>query len=271
MEIARKVSPRRGFTLLELLVVIAVIGLLFSMLLPAIQRVREQARMVQCKNHLHQISLAAANYESQFGVFPNRVVGVLELPTLHCPSDSGSQPTSFTSYRIDRGSMTEGFESDGYAPSSELTYRRARDITDGLSQTVAYSEKLIWPPYAGISGLDLSQFQHDWIRLNLPPPEGHLVSSAADAGRVCEQFGAPPIPMDWWNIGDHWFTHVLPPNSLSCNYLSWPVITATSEHPGGVHVALADGAVRFISEQIDRDVWKALGTRAGGEAVTGDY
>jgi prepilin-type processing-associated H-X9-DG protein len=45
--------------------------------------------------------------------------------------------------------------------------------------------------------------------------------------------------------------------------------TARSWHPGGVNVAFADGAVRFISESIDRPLWRSLGTRNGGE-VTGE-
>ena len=86
--------------------------------------------------------------------------------------------------------------------------------------------------------------------------------------------------------GRHAFHTVLPPNAPSCLYdaqwvLSFNIITPSSNHTGGVQLALADGAVRFISETIDVGslpeaamsgrsnfgVWGALGSRNGGESV----
>jgi prepilin-type N-terminal cleavage/methylation domain-containing protein len=60
---------RRAFTLVELLVVVAIIGVLVSMLLPAIQAAREAARRSQCIDHLKNLTLAALNFESARGYF----------------------------------------------------------------------------------------------------------------------------------------------------------------------------------------------------------
>lgn len=67
-------SPRSGLTIVELLVVLAIVGLLLSVSAPAILSVRESSRRMTCSNHLRQLALAAQVYETSFLVFPPSTV-----------------------------------------------------------------------------------------------------------------------------------------------------------------------------------------------------
>ncbi len=67
-------ARRAGFTMIELLSVVAIIAILIALLLPAILRVRDSARRVHCQNNLLQLGVALGNYASTHHVLPPGVV-----------------------------------------------------------------------------------------------------------------------------------------------------------------------------------------------------
>lgn len=281
--------------MVELLVSMSIIGLLVALLLPAVQSSRESSRAIDCRNRLKQMGVALHSIEATDRVFPSYqlrdrlepYMDQVNLPVyLRCPSDPrSSDAEDSVSYLMNHGTRVRLNTRNGFykrqlvIPTQEL---HASEITDGLSNTAAFSERLI-----GEHGLWLteSELKSDPLRYAWYANRLHTIDEAGEAAMAldCESPATPyPWAFDPGKMESVGYDHRLPPNSRACAmgpppldgdffYAFSSFVTATSLHPGTVHLLLADGSVRAVSENIDRNVWRALGTRAGNETISGEF
>lgn len=278
---------RSGLTIVEVLVATAIIGLLAALSLPAIQVSREASRRSSCLSNLRQLVLASQNYEAAFSVLPGsaflgggqwqqQLLEYVEHPgsdwfaTIYsCPSDELGLGS--ICYHVNDGLWPVSI--NGYARAAIGRYCRSADITDGLSHTAAFADKLATP---------------EIIETELPPdayPElriRRMVNTAAFRGDLdvfateCDDRSLTPF-VGWYVVWG--YNHVLTPNRMSCfngpqsdiRHMDYMAVTATSRHAAGVNVAMADGGARFVSDSIDRIIWRSIGTRNGNERVSSNW
>ncbi len=328
---------RRGFTLVELLVVVAILATLVGMLLPAVQSARAAARRSSCMNNVRQLGLAAANHESARGRFPigaesrqwdarpdfphqffrwsvlahlapfyeqehllrsldlavplyigltpgdiapqNKPIVATVVPLFLCPADISVRVSDLfgpTNYAGCTGTGTGGgtpFEIDGIYGINSRT--RPRDITDGLSKTAAFSESTLGAGPKATTSRD-----------GIEPATGYgFTFTAPLTAATCARpfyYNFTDLRGFSWANGEYRTTlanHARPPNAdaIDClsalmntpdksrMYASYGWRSPRSRHPGGVTVGMADGSVRFVSDNVDPAAWQAAATIAGGE------
>jgi hypothetical protein len=219
------------------------------------------------------------NFSKPYSDAVNATAFNSNITMLRCPSDvtnnlSGVGGT--TNYMANKGSGVIWQDATGpnvgMPPQTGIMFYnssiRMADITDGSSNTGAFSERVLADGNNGVS----SPLEDVYFHPGAPatPDEAVAMCNALDITNLGFQFplymGAP------WIHGQHTYLHVNVPNSRSCGFFS--VLRASmppsSRHIGGVHLLLADGSTRFVSQNISLPVWRAVGTRAGGE-VLGEY
>ena len=299
----------RGFTVIELLVVIFIIGVLIALILPAVQSARETARRIQCANNLNQFGIALVSYHDSVGSFPlcinglkghsahsmllarleqdsafnavnfdldssdraNTTVSNLNLTVLLCPSDTGAGTIGSTNYAYNAGYGFQRYAWNGAFTAPPASPTSIATFTDGTSSTVAMAE---WVrsigPVNGTDGLNMV------FQVTPALADGaqfdQFVSKCQSLGKesaVSVRKGAPWISGGMSETG---YNHDMLINGNSC--LNGDMVlegswSAGSRHASGTNCLFVDGHVTLIKQNASLYVWRAVGTRSGSEVFSG--
>lgn len=191
-----------------------------------------------------------------------------------CPSDGRARVdrTGGTNYRANQGNMALlGIHpTPASGPFVLIRHLSVAGVLDGLSQTAAFGEKLrghLDGPLEPRSDMIVS------VHGVFSPVEEMRADCRNQGGAPRGYFTAAGLA---WFVGagsQTFYTHAVEPNSRDVDCMTHGSLAihglfgARSNHPGGVHTAMADGSVRFVSNGIRPEVWRALGSRAGGEVI----
>ena len=247
------------------------------------------------------------------GDVPASMVNLVRTPLsiFLCPSDPG--PATFsvvsgtqqgatgatftyagTNYHINQGTAL-GTLYDGRSATDGLVWTNSKvrfaHITDGLSNTAAFSESIFGFPAQTLSAptTDMERRRSYinvacvWASSTVPPATPGLANGFQPPNNPAQfEAAAVAISRGWagqrgagWMHGREYWTayhHYHNPNSdvPDMGTCGNGIFAARSYHTGGVHTLLCDGSARFVSENIDLALWRAIGTRAGGE-VLGEF
>lgn len=300
---------RRAFTLVELLVVTAVIGILIGLLLPAVQAAREAARRAQCVNNLKQLGLALHNYDGTHQSFPSGYVSNFN----DTGDDTGpgwgwapmllpqfEQTTLFNSINFDLAIeaspnetsrlVTVGVFSCPSDPHPPTYWAVNRDIATGAPRQdicrVASSNYVamygLGEPGPDGNGLffrngkiglrDILDGTSQTLALG---ERSHRLGQATWVGSVT---GSIMFPTDNDDIGRY---RTETSSGMVLGHVGEgrgpgdprsDVNTFYSLHSGrGVNFLFADGHVAFLKATMDYRVYKALATRDEGEVISNEF
>lgn len=206
----------------------------------------------------------------------NQVAVFTEIPMFRCPSDPQRNTSGVggaINYMANKGNgliwLGPSGPNIGFPEQNGIMYYqscvRMGDIIDGSSNTAAFSERCLTDSNLG----NVDPVADVFFSPAAPTTQADAVTmcAALDIYSPASQFplfmGAP------WAHGQHCYMHSSGPNTRSCGFFAAlrALMPPSSKHVGGVHVNMADGSVRFVTNSIDIAVWRAAGSRNGGEVI----
>ena len=283
----------RGFTLVELLVVVAIIGLLIGITLPAIQSVRAAARRTLCSNRIRQVGLAVQAFESTFGRFP---VGIHDPNAVDLRSISWlTQLLPYIEQQnlwntVDASFQTQGspFLHVGLQTPVKL-FQCPSDPRSGESQFTHGGLLIGLTSFLGVNGTDYRTedgvfYQNSETRaaeirdgLSNTVMIGERPASADNwygwwyAGLGQQASGSPDMLLGSREVNDQaTYCESCPPGpdffrpgnlTQQCD-----VFHFWSFHSGGAYFVFCDGSTKFLAYSAN-DILPSLATRAGAEVV----
>lgn len=235
-----------GFTLVELLVVITIIGMLMALLMPAVQSAREAARRTVCSNNQRQLGLSALGYESAWGHFPGYVNTIRDAPAVQ-----GSWVVPLFPH-IDRMPLWKEWADeevgDNPTPKIDLLICASdppeQDLA-GVGELSYLANRLVMPQDKGHSVTYLTT--KDGSTTTLLLSEGLLVPADPD------QSGSGG-PRNWGMTDPNNITF----DDTKSGSLSTMQCNLTSRHGSGVLATFCDGHVQFLKFDIADDIYKLL-------------
>lgn len=277
----------QGFTLVELLATISIIGVLVGLLMPAIQSARESSRRSHCLNNLKQIGLALHEYHISFGKFPAGVVhskddgdgtgvagfgwssfllphlqqktlyNLLTLPmgelndVLKTPSGRDLATAELSVFRCpsDTGYFLNSDRPFSGAKYADLAAAKSNYIANHGTRFVTFADKLVDKTLDsfGVFGVD-SQFSEAQIT------DGTSYTILAGERRSQQDWAGVWIGVrNYNNSGDTGLRQTLGISDAKINSREGTDARRgfSSEHPGGALFLYADGHVEFLDEDID--------------------
>ncbi len=295
-------KQRTAFTLVELLIVIAVIGVLVALLLPALTIVKESARRSLCSSNLKQIGLAANAYHEARRRLPTARSTRFEdgqwvFQGIHDPDQSSAffqllpyiehdfvskdyDPELGLSDPANQG-IAQSFIPVYLCPSMSYPEDRSDNFAPGsYASSTGTKQAIITPQHDGaIVGQDIISFRKikDGLSRTFAFGEVDWFEGKKGVGSEFDQEdegnSGPLWAGGYWSqsfgttYGDH-ITWVFNPDepAQDIGKVRYYITAYRSDHPGGVNFVMVYGSVHFIHESTGKPILDALATRAGGES-----